>query len=127
MTGHVDDPIVITMGYDGVEMDGCHYGSKEDAVGIGILGMCGCSDTDSAVALVGDFLRRVAVEKVYAYDYFEQFGLDPYHKDEHRALVDIFLGVLERADITEHGTSGRRPWLTGKGESLYALMGWGMR
>ena len=120
----IDDPVEMVEGEDGVVMDAISYGSKEDALGIGLLGVCGCSDTDTVALVVGDFLRRVAVEKEYAYAYFGRHGIDAENNDVHRALVDVFLGVLARSGIVEHGTSIRCPWLTRKGRSLTKLMGW---
>jgi hypothetical protein len=91
------------------------------------LGICGCCDTKGVWLLIRDYLEACRSE----YGTEDHKDVEPQWErqrtllcgeSEWTPLAYVFLSVMQRLDLTEHGTAIRCSWLTEKGEAILAIL-----
>lgn len=94
-------------------------------LGSEVLGACGCSDLeamlDLAVAVLTDLPGSYTPEREKL-PRTRWDDLVAKHFRGHEAAAYIIVGVLDNADLIEHGTAIRGSWTTPKGDQLLATV-----
>lgn len=75
------------------------------------LSLCGCSDMVAVLGGLRDFLGWHAADLANRPGYETLFG-------GNEAVFYVFAGILDRLDLSEHGSSVRGSWLTEDGKRL---------
>lgn len=106
-----------------VDAEGVHWESREDALFVGRLGMCGCGFSEEIGADVSAWLQwRAACITAWA---GYEFGSGKPHPetpasplaDRDDVYVDLIAHLLDRAGLTEHGGSVGGSWLLPEGKA----------
>jgi hypothetical protein len=79
------------------------------------LGACGCSELEEMIIVVGDLLAWIDTDKNPGNRYNTLFNGNV-------GVYYTLLGLLDKADLCEHGVSIRYPYLTDKGERLLKVL-----
>lgn len=94
--------------YPFVDSNGCSWESPEQFVMVGILGACGCGDSDEYGMLAIEVLRQIPLT-------YEEKKANGFYEDKTKGLMLFF---LDEAGLIEHGSSVNGSWLTENGKQL---------
>lgn len=109
---HEEDEHKLRGEYDWIGPDGCHYETRKEAW-LGHLGFCGCAEVDEIVKLAIKLLEEFTPETRW------QTRTVDFEKDP--VTYYLLTQVLDKANIIEHGTSIRFPWLTEFGKQWLSM------
>lgn len=101
------------MEYHDKETD-CWFPNYREYIWSHMLGFCGCSGESETYTF--QILKKIYDESLkedgsYYYEYKDV-------SDHWLALQELILMILDKADLTEHGSSVRGCWLTDKGKEV---------
>lgn len=78
------------------------------------LGFCGCMELDEVISALKTLLS-------WANSMESRLGYEEFCKGEIGSFY-LLMGLLDHADLIEHGSSIRHPWLTDDGERLLTAL-----
>lgn len=77
-----------------------------------VFGACGCSELEEMIDVIKIYLKWLSTQQQ------ERENWDHLFINGHIGTYYIIMGVFDNADLCEHGTSIRHPWITDKGKAL---------
>lgn len=92
-----------------IDAHGCEYDTISDAIWFGIFDFCGCGDPRFELKRIYELLKMIDAE-----------NFEPICNDDEK--WQIYLYLLHRFELTEHGSSIYCSFLTDKGKAVFSLL-----